>query len=96
MATVRFLRRNFETEIVRDGSIEPGDIVGIRGSGDPRGPRRLGHAMMVGVDKGTAFHCSKLGGAHITTLSSTTGIVKTYRPTNKHIWSLYAAGASGR
>jgi hypothetical protein len=89
MTTVRFLRRHFPSDTVRDKSIQPGDIVGTRASYDKDGPARLGHALIAGTHPWTALHAGK-SGVGITSLLAIPGIVRIYRPIDKRLWREFA------
>lgn len=83
------LRRNFPCKLIRDGSVEPGDIVlvNVSSAGPQMGRTRLRHAMMVGVKPMTAIHAAFQHKVCMTSLA-TSQIVRTYRPQNKESWAV--------
>ena len=86
--TIKVLRSAYPTFVVRDDSIEPGDIVLVRAQGNDDSPRRPGHALIAGPGHpGTAYHADGHGGCVCrTSLAATTGILRVYRPKEKHTW----------
>lgn len=84
---VILMRRAYPTEIVRDGSIEPGDIILTRGLVGSHGPRRPGHAVIAGIVPGTCFHAVPLVGVCMSSLTSLPGVLRVYRPLEKHRWA---------
>lgn len=85
--TVRAVRRGFPSFVVRDGTIEPGDIVLTRASHDWEGPSNPGHAMIAYHRPGTALHAMPESGVCLTTLTVTRGIVRVYRLKGKQSWA---------
>lgn len=88
-STIRVLRSAFPTFVVRDDSIEPGDIVVVRASIDPRSPKRPGHTLIAtpGQHPGAYHADGHLGGVCKTSLAATSGILRVYRPKEKHLWA---------
>lgn len=84
--TVRAVRRGFSSHVVRDGTIEPGDIIITRASHDLNAPRRTGHAMIALPRRGTALHAVPGPGVCCTTVQVTRGIVRVFRTEGKEIW----------
>jgi hypothetical protein len=83
-ATAKAIRNGFESIVVRDEIIEPGDVLVVRGSGLSSGPRRLGHTMIALPAAGTAFHATFGIGACRTTVI--TEVLRIYRPLHKEGW----------
>lgn len=85
--TVKAVRLGYPSRVVRDGTIEPGDIIITRSTADWEGPARHGHAMIAMPERGTALHSVPLAGVTLTSLSVTRGgIVRIYR-LEKHSWA---------
>lgn len=80
------IRGSFNCDIIRDGSIEPGDLVLTRDSVNSKGPRVPGHVMMVGPSRGTAFHASRSSGACLTDLTLIP-ILRVCRFLDKSTWA---------
>lgn len=79
-------KKAFGLRVVRDRTIEPGDVILTRSTWDRLSPRRPGHAMMAGVRRGTAVHAIPNTGVTMTTLAVTTGILRILRPEGKNKW----------
>jgi hypothetical protein len=86
--TVKAVRLGYPSFVVRDNTIEPGDIIITRSTADWEGPARHGHAMIAMPMHGTALHAIPLGGVTVTSLAVTRGgIVRVYRLKEKHRWA---------
>ena len=85
-ATVRAIRKHYKSKVVRDGTLEPGDVIVTRATGNTNGPKRLGHAMLVSTRKGVLIHATTITGVCLTSLKSNEEIVRVYRPLNKELW----------
>lgn len=86
--TVKAIRRAYPSHPVKDGSIEPGDIILTRSTHDFTGPENAGHAMIAMPVPGTALHSMPQSGVCITSVEATRGIVQVYRLERKHLWAL--------
>lgn len=87
--TVIALRKQFPTAVVRDGSVQAGDIalVNLPSAGAITGRKMLRHAMMVGTQPMTAIHA--LHGYEVCMTSlATSQIVRVYRPLGKESWAV--------
>jgi len=73
-------------DVVRDGTVRPGDIVVTRAEAQPGAPRRPAHAMIAGVRPWTAWHAIPRAGVVQTSIERTRGIVRIYRPRKKDLW----------
>lgn len=88
LPSLRVLRTAwFGSEEVKDGTIEPGDVVLTRAEANPAAPLRPAHAMIVGVEPWTALHTLRGMGARFSTIEATRGIVKVYRVREKEQWA---------
>lgn len=86
--TVKAVRLGYPSCVLRDNTIEPGDIIITRSTADWEGPARHGHAMIAMPEHGTALHSIPLAGVTVTSLSVTRGgIVRIYRLKEKHTWA---------
>lgn len=85
-ATILAGRRAFESEIVRDGTVKPGDIILTRATGGDSGPRRPGHAAIAAVRPGTCLHAVRGVGACFTSIDALPGVLRVVRPLEKHRW----------
>lgn len=85
LGTIKVCRNAFPSCVVRDGTIQPGDIVLTRSTRDWSGPLNPGHAMIVLPLKGTALHAMPATGVTRTSIASGGGIVRVYRP-EKDSW----------
>lgn len=84
---IRAFRTNFSTEVVRDGVIEPGDIVLTRGVMDELSPRRAGHVLIAGVCPWTFLHAVPNMGVCWTSIEALPGILRYYRLHKKAEWA---------
>lgn len=84
--TVRAVRQAFPSHVVRDGTIEPGDIVLTRATHDWTGPNNPGHAMIAMPKFCTAMHAMPNTGVCMTSLEVSRGIVRVYRLEGKEKW----------
>lgn len=85
--TVKAVRQSFPSHVVRDATIEPGDIIITRATHDFTGPENPGHAMIAMPSPGTAIHAMPLSGVCITSVAVTRGILRVYRLEEKFRWA---------
>lgn len=87
ISTAMAFRSQYPSSVVRDYSLEPGDIVITRASADNNGPMRLGHCMMMSTRPGVAIHAVKPRSV-MTSISASLEIMRIYRPHNKESWAV--------
>lgn len=86
--TILTLRKHFPSVVVRDFTLEPGDLLVVRSIPDPLGPRRPGHVMIVGSVPWTCLHATRSGGVCWTSIEeASSGILRIYRSTEKSNWA---------
>lgn len=85
--TVRAVRKAFPSHVVRDNTIEPGDIVLTRATHDWTGPQNPGHAMIAMPRFCSAMHAMPNTGVCMTSLELSRGIVRVYRLEGKETWA---------
>lgn len=87
--TILALRKLFPSVVVRDFSLEPGDLVVMRSIPDPNGPRRPGHVMIVGTVPWSCLHATRSGGVCWTSIEeASSGILRIYRSLEKEKWGI--------
>lgn len=86
LRVISWLRHRFPTKLVRDNTIEPGDILVCRGSSNPLSPAYLGHVMVAGAQRLSAAHAIRYQSVRRTTIEVSQGIVRIYRMLNKEQW----------
>jgi hypothetical protein len=85
---IRSIMRQYpDVRIVRDGSIQPGDVILTRSSNLPGAERRPGHAMIAGVAPWTVWHSAAPLGVSMTSIAASKGVVRVYRPGKKGWWA---------
>ena len=84
--TVKAVRQAFPSHVVRDGTIEPGDIILTRATHDFTGPNNPGHAMIAMPRPGSALHAMPDSGVCMTSIEVTRGILRVYRLEGKEQW----------
>lgn len=84
--TISALRKHFPNSVVRDFTIEPGDIIVCRASHDLNAPRNMGHVLIAAIQPGSVFHAVPGSGACFGTIQATHGILRIYRPKEKDTW----------
>lgn len=82
--TVRAIRRVYDSIIVRDGTLEPGDILVVSGE-NPKAAERLGHVMMMTTRKNVAVHATRQGGVSLVGIGQF-NILRNYRAKDKNQW----------
>lgn len=85
-STIHAIRQAYKSSVVRDDTIEPGDILITRATADFRGPLRPGHAMVAAVRPGIVLHAVPGGDVHFTSIQSGPPIIRIYRALDKHRW----------
>lgn len=85
---VRSIMRQYpDVKIVRDGSVQPGDVVILRSSNLTSAENRPGHAMIAGPVPWTAWHATRSRGVTQTSLAACRGLIRVYRPGKKGWWA---------
>lgn len=85
--TVRCLRAaHYRSDVIRDGSIEPGDVVITRAEIDSSAPRRPGHLIIASGTRNVFWHATKTSGVVQTSIQASPGIIQIYRPRRKDLW----------
>lgn len=84
--TALSLRKQFRSSVVRDGCIEPGDVIVTRGIMDVATPRLMGHTLIAGAIPWTFVHSINVIGVCWTSLQGVPGIIRIYRPVDKETW----------
>ena len=74
-------------EVVRNGTIQPGDLIVTKAEIHPDAPNRIAHAMIAGADRWTAYHAVPKIGVNQTSLACSRGILRVYRPNRKDLWA---------
>jgi cell wall-associated NlpC family hydrolase len=86
LPTIKAIRAGFESVVVRDSTIEPGDVIVVRATPFPSGPRRYGHVLIAGWEVGTLFHAASPTGVSKTSLQGLQDVLRVYRDVNKDQW----------
>jgi len=85
-ATIRAIRDRYPSNVVRGGTIQPGDVVVTRAEQHRGAAHHPGHTMMAGASPWSALDAMPSRGVQWTTLAASRAIVRVYRPMDKDQW----------
>lgn len=77
---VRAIAGRYPNEIIRNGEVEPGDIVIVAVG---KGP---GHVMIVGPQPNTLWHCMQTAGVVRTGFENFGRVLRVWRGKDRHLW----------
>ena len=89
LSEIRLLMRQYpDVTIVRDGTVQPGDVIVTRSSNFLGATNHPGHAMIAGVRPGEAYHAHPRSGVVKTSIAAAgKPVVRIYRTGKKGTWS---------
>lgn len=88
MGEVRAIMAQYpEAKVVRDGTIQPGDVLLVKSSNLAGAAGRPGHGMIAGAVPWTAWHAIPGVGVVQTSIAASKGVLRVYRPGKKGWWT---------
>jgi cell wall-associated NlpC family hydrolase len=76
----------YVSPVVRDGTVQPGDVLVTRATNNRTGPRNPGHAMIVGANPFEVVQATPVLGVHKVHLYACRPVIRLYRPNRKDQW----------
>lgn len=87
LPVVSAIRRSYDSELIRSGTIEVGDVLVTRACFSTASPENGGHVMLAWVTPGTVLDIVNFGHARISSIQVNKGILGIYRPKGKEAWA---------